>query len=291
MTLGDLTGFETPGRGRGLLDVFTHGYLLRLLIRKGTATRYRNSVLGWTWSYMKPAAQFFIYYFVMGVVLQFHRDVENFAVFLFSGVVAINLFNEAFGNATSSIVDNRALVRKIYLPRELFPIASITIALIHFLPQVAILLFACILLGWLPSLLSIGAFLLGLVIILMMSLGLGLFFSAINVRFRDASNFVEIIRMLSTWASPVLYTIGMVQAALPEWAFRIYMLNPLTTSVELFHFAFWAPTTSDAATATATTLAPTIGTDIFTSLGISLALIIVGQLVFRRFERSFAQDL
>ena len=126
MTSGDLTGFVTPGRGRGILDVLGHGYLLRLLIRKGTATRYRNSVLGWTWSYVKPAAQFFIYYFVMGVVLQFHRDVENFAVYLFAGVVAINLFNEAFvinlfneafGNATSSIFDNRALVRMIYLPR------------------------------------------------------------------------------------------------------------------------------------------------------------------------------
>ncbi|KQM84141.1 ABC transporter permease [Agromyces sp. Leaf222] len=289
MTSVDLTGFQTPGRGRGILDVFNHGYLLRLLIRKGTATRYRNSVLGWTWSYVKPAAQFFIYYFVMGVVLQFHRDVENFAVYLFAGVVAINLFNEAFGNATHSIVDNRALVRKIYLPRELFPISTIIIAVIHFLPQVAILLLACILLGWTPTFLSIGAFLLGLIIILMVSLGLGLLFGALNVRYRDAQNFVEIIRMLSTWASPVLYTIAMVEKALPDWAFRIYMLNPLTTSVELFHYAFWAPTTS--ASDLSATLAPSIGTDILTSLGIGIAVIVIGQIVFRRFERSFAQDL
>ncbi|MFE6963801.1 ABC transporter permease [Agromyces sp. NPDC057679] len=289
MTSGDLTGFETPGRGRGILDVFTHSYLLRLLIRKGTATRYRNSVLGWTWSYVKPAAQFFIYYFVMGVVLQFHRDVENFAVYLFAGVVAINLFNEGFGNATSSIVDNRALVRKIYLPRELFPIASIVVALIHFLPQVAILLLACILLGWTPTLISLGAFLLGLFIILLTSLGLGLLFGALNVRFRDAQNIVEILRMLSTWASPVLYTITMVEAALPEWALRIYMLNPLTTAVELFHLAFWAPTTSTPSVEDV--LVPTIGTDILTTLGICIITIVIGQLVFRRFERSFAQDL
>lgn len=289
MTSVDLTGFQTPGRGRGILDVLSHGYLLRLLIRKGTATRYRNSVLGWTWSYVKPAAQFFIYYFVMGVVLQFHRDIENFAVYLFAGVVAINLFNEGFGNATTSIVDNRALVRKIYLPRELFPIASIIIALVHFLPQAAILVVACIVLGWTPTFLSLGAFVLALVIVLLMSLGMGLFFGALNVRFRDAQNFVEIIRMLSTWASPVLYSVAMVQSALPEWALRIYLLNPLTTSVELFHFAFWAPTTSTPSGPE--TLQPTIGTDILMSLGICLVTIVVGQLVFRRFERSFAQDL
>lgn len=289
MSTVDLTGFQVPGRGRGIFDVFTRRYLLRLLVRKGTSTRYRNSVLGWTWSYVKPAAQFFIYYFVMGLVLQFHRDVENFAVYLFAGVVAINLFNEGFGNATHSIVDNRALVRKIYLPRELFPIAAIIVALIHFLPQVAILLLACILLGWLPSFIAVGAFLLGLAIILLFSLGLGLLFGALNVRFRDAQNFVEIIRMLSTWASPVLYTLAMVQAALPEWAFRIYMLNPLTTAVELFHLAFWSPTTT--ADDPADVLAPTIMGDITVSLIICVVTVIVGQIVFRRLERSFAQDL
>ncbi|MFF2370055.1 ABC transporter permease [Agromyces sp. NPDC058110] len=289
MTSVDLSGFQAPGRGKGIVDVFRRRYLLQLLIRKGTSTRYRNSVLGWGWSYVKPAAQFFIYYFVMGVVLQFHRDVENFAIYLFAGVVAINLFNEAFNNATHSIVDNRALVRKIYLPREMFPVASIIVALIHFLPQVVILLIACLFLGWTPTFAAVGAFLLGLLIILMVSLGLGLLFGALNVRYRDAQNFVEIIRMMSTWASPVLYTVAMVQTALPKWAFDLYMLNPLTTAVELFHFAFWSPTTS--ADDPAAVLAPSIGTDIFLSLGISIVFVVIGQLVFRRFERSFAQDL
>merc|ERR1711939_146318 len=114
----DLTDFEVPGRGRGILDVFKRGYLLRLLVRKGTATRYRNSVLGWVWSYVKPAAQFLIYYFVMGIILNLHGSIQNFAIYLFSGVVIVNLFNEAFGNATSAIVDNGSLVKKIYLPRE-----------------------------------------------------------------------------------------------------------------------------------------------------------------------------
>ena len=120
--------YQSPGRGRGVLDVFRRRYLLNLLVRKATATRYRNSVLGWTWSYVKPAAQFAVYYFVMGIILNIHRDVDNFAIYLFSGIVIINLFNEGFGNATNSIVDNGALVRKIYLPRELFPVAAIIVA-------------------------------------------------------------------------------------------------------------------------------------------------------------------
>lgn len=286
MTDLDLTGFQTPGRGRGILDVFRWHYLLRLLVRKGISTRYRNSVLGWTWSYVKPAAQFLVYYLVMGIILQIHRNVENFPVYLFAGVVVVNLFNEAFGNATNSIVDNRALVKKIYLPRELFPISAIIVAFVHFLPQVAILLFVCILIGWVPTFAALGAFLLALAITMLVALGVGLFFGAINVRFRDAASFVEIIRMLSTWSAPVLYTWTMVAAALPGWALELYFLNPLAPAVELFHLAFWEPTISGSAE-----LPPDFIRYVLQSIVVALTLVVIGQVVFRRFERRFAQDL
>ncbi|KQX06371.1 MULTISPECIES: ABC transporter permease [unclassified Leifsonia] len=286
MTTEDLTGFQTPGRGRGILDIFRWHYLLRLLIRKGTSTRYRNSVLGWTWSYVKPAAQFLVYYFVMGVIFQFHKDIPNFPIYLFSGIVVINLFNEAFGNATHAIVDNRSLVKKIYLPRELFPIASIAGAVLHFVPQVLILFAVCLLVGWAPSFAAVGAFLLGIVLILALSLGLGLFFGAFNVRYRDAQNFVEIIRMLSTWTAPVLYGWAMVQSALPGWAFNIYMLNPISVAVEYFHFAFWDQTVAHGAGFPPHIFEYTIGASVF-----ALATIVVGQFTFKRLERSFAQDL
>ncbi len=255
-------------------------------MRKGTATRYRNSVLGWTWSYVKPGAQFLIYYFVMGIILGIHRDVQNFAVYLFAGVVIVNLFNEAFGNATNAIVDNGSLVKKIYLPRELFPVAAIIVASVHFLPQIVILLAVCILLGWLPTLTAVGAFLLGTVLVLLFSLGLGLFFSGLNVRFRDAQNFVELIRMFSTWTSPVLYTWSLVANELPAWAFHVYMSNPLTVSVELFHLAFWEPTTT-----ANPGLPPHFGIYLGSAVIVTVLFLIIGQLNFRRFERTFAQDL
>lgn len=275
-----------------MLDVFRRTYLLRLLVRKGTATRYRNSVLGWIWSYVKPAAQFVIYYFVMGIIMNQNRGIDNFPIYLFAGVVAVNLFNEAFGNATTAIVDNRALVKKIYLPRELFPIAAIVVAFVHFLPQVAILIMVCLLVGWQPTLIGLAGVFLGLAIILLFSLGLGLFFGAMNVRFRDAQNFVELIRMFSTWTSPVLYPWMLVQHALAnhEWMFTLYSWNPLTVAVELFHQGFWAPTTGDAASA-AESIMPGFGTAVLAALVICVAMLVIGQMTFRRFERSFAQDL
>ncbi|SCY41278.1 ABC-2 type transport system permease protein [Microbacterium sp. LKL04] len=282
----DLSDYDVPGRGRGILDVIRWRYLLSLLIQKGTATRYRNSVLGWTWSYVKPAAQFAVYYFVMGIILGLHQNVPNFAIYLFSGVVMVNLFNEAFTNATDSIVANGSLVRKIYLPRELFPLAATIGAMIHFLPQAAVLVLICLIVGWTPSLLAIGAGLLGILLVVVWSFGLGLLFAGVNVRFRDAHNFVEIIRTFSTWTSPVLYTWVYVQTAMPSSLFHIFMSNPLTVAVELFHVGFW-----DATVDNGHGLPPHFPVYVLASLIASLVVLIAGQLTFRRFERSFAQDL
>ncbi|MBY0687182.1 ABC transporter permease [Microbacterium marinilacus] len=288
VTTVDLSDFDVPGRGRGIVDVFQWRYLLRLLIRKGTATRYRNSALGWTWSYVKPLIQFLVYWLIMGFIFGMDRGLENYPVYLFSGFIAVNFFNEAFGNATTAIVDNRALVKKIYLPRELFPIAAVWVAFVHFLPQVAILLVVCLLSGWLPSFAALGAALLGMLILGAASLGLGLFFAGLNVRFRDAQNFVEILRMLATWASPVLYTWTLVQDRLPEWFLYVYMVNPITIAVEYFHYAFWQPTVPGESFHG---FPPHFEYYTGGAIVVCIAFLVAGQLVFRRFERTFAQDL
>ncbi|WP_166997905.1 ABC transporter permease [Paramicrobacterium fandaimingii] len=282
----DLSEYRTPGRGRGILDIFTKRYLLKVLVKKDVSTRYRNSVLGWLWSYAKPLAQFMVYFLVIGIILKMDKGVDNFPVYLFSGLVVVNLFNEAFGNATRSIVGNKSLVRKIYLPRELFPVSTVIVAFIHFLPQVVILILAALMYGWVPSVTGIFAALVGMLLITLFSTGLGLLFGALNVAYRDAQNFVEIIRTFSTWSAPVLYSWDMLAHRAPEWVFHAYMSNPLTASVELFHYAFWFKT-SDGTLATP----PHLVMYVAVAFVIAIASIFIGQLVFRRFERNFAQDL
>jgi ABC-2 type transport system permease protein len=227
-----------------------------------------------------------VFFVVMGLFLGLNRGVDNFAVYLFSGIVVINFFNEGFGNATRSILENGALVQKIYLPRELFPIAAIIVAFVHFVPQAVILLIACLFLGWTPSVSGVLAIALGLVIIAALSLGLGMLFGAVNVSFRDAQNVVELIQMLSTWAAPVLYTWQFVRDAVPRWLFDLYMANPLTAAVELFHAGMWFPT-SDGKIPHPEHL----WTNAFIALGICVVFLVIGQMVFRRFERRFAQEL
>lgn len=282
----DLSDFAIPGKGNGLSDVFRWRFLLKLLIRKETATRYRNSVLGWVWSYVRPAAQFIIFYVVLGLFLQMNRGVDNFALYLFSGIIVINLFNEGFSNGTRTLVDNAHLVRKIYLPRELFPVAAVIVSFVHFLPQLGILLAVCLFFGWVPTPLVIAAILLGSLTVVTFTLGLGMFFGSLNVPFRDAQNFVELILLFATWVSPVLYSWQMVARVAPEWLMQIYLVNPLTSAVQLFHYGFWAPVTNDPQA-----FAPEFWVHAGVALLLSVLTLFVGQAVFRKLEPKFAQDL
>jgi len=280
-------GFVEPGRGAGLLDVLRRRYLVRLLVRKELRIRYQASILGLFWSYLKPAVQFVVFYFAIGVFLGLSRNIEDFAVYLFSGIVAINYFSEAFGNATRSIVGNGALVKKIYLPRELFPVSSLWVAMVHLFPQVLVLMGGALVAGWRPSIVQLGAGLLGFLIVTVFSLGLGLLFGAINVVFRDAENFVDLILMVATWISPVLYAWTMVTEAIgtgPLW--WLYQANPLTAAVELFHYCFWFPATDETAA-----VLPNLGWIGLGALGLSALVLVLGQATFRHLDGQFAQEL
>lgn len=275
----------TPGASKGLWSVVTtHRYLLRRIVRKEMLVRYRGSILGWVWSYMKPTVQFLVFWLALGVGLGRNGAVTAYPIYLLSGIILLNFFTEAFGNATKSLPDNANLVQKIYLPRELFPVSSVLIALINFLPQVVVLVVVCLIFGWHPSLLSIVAIVCGVGIIGILATGLGLFFGAINVSFRDAQNFVDLILLVAMWGSPVLYNQS-VFAQGPHWIEVVYNLNPVTPAVELMHQGFWGAVVSDQS--------QVIGFTWYTLIAFlsSVVILVVGQLVFRRLEGRFAQDL
>lgn len=276
-----------PGFGAGLADVFRSRFLLKLLVSKELKVRYRGSVLGLMWSYVKPGIQFVVFYVALGLFLGLERGLSNYAIYLFSGIVLINFFSEALGNAARSIVNNGGLIKKIYMPRELFPVASVWVSAVHFVPQVIVLLIACFVAGWQPDLLQLTVALAGFLIVAMMAIGLGLLFGSANVYFRDSENFVDMLLMLATWASPVMYSWTMVRNQLGEGWFTLYQMNPLTIGVEAFHYAFWLPTTSEGASAPPDLVMLWIPVGLVTSI----AVLLLGQLTFRRLEGRFAQEL
>ena len=278
-----------PGQSLGFRAVLNNRFLLRLLVDKEIQVRYRGSALGLLWSYIKPAVQFGVFYLAMGVFLQLNRNMQNYAIYLFSGMALVNFFTETFGNAARSIVGNGHLIKKIFLPRELFPVSSLFVAMVHFFPQVVVLLVACLFSGWHPSLSQIVGILAGTVLVGLFGLGLGLVFATADVFFRDAENIVDLINMVATWLSPVLYTWHMVAAIAPAWLFSVYMANPITIGVELFHFGFWLPTTDGASAWVPPPHLLSLWTPV--ALTVAVGFLLLGDLLFKRFEGRFAQEL
>jgi ABC-2 type transport system permease protein len=282
-----------PGVSGGIRDIRQSGFLLKLLVRKELKIRYRGSALGLLWSYVKPGVQFIVFYVALGVFLGLERSprnpdgLANYAVYLFSGIVLINFFSEALGNAARSIVNNGNLIKKIYLPRELFPVASVWVSAVHFFPQLVVLVAACLFAGWRPDALQLLTALCGFVVVALLATGLGLLFGAVNVYFRDSENIVDMLLMVATWASPVMYAWTMVHDKLGSVGYAVYQANPITIGVELFHYAFWFPTTDGSSA---------IPPNLFVlwlpvGLAVSLAVLVLGQFTFRRLEGRFAQEL
>ena len=132
--MASATVVRAPSPGTGLPAVFRQRYLLKLLVDKELQIRYRGTVLGLLWSYVKPGIQFVVFYVALGIFLGLERGMQNYAVYLFSGIILINFFSEAFGNAARSVVANASLIKKIYLPRQMFPVSSVWVAAVHLLP-------------------------------------------------------------------------------------------------------------------------------------------------------------
>ncbi len=92
-------------------------------MQKEIQARYQGSLLGLLWSYVQPLVRFCMYFFVIGLVLGLHKTVPNFAIHMFAALIGVHFFTETFSSGTRSIVRNKAIVRKMAMPREMFPVA------------------------------------------------------------------------------------------------------------------------------------------------------------------------
>jgi ABC-2 type transport system permease protein len=279
-----------PSANSGLLEVLRRRYVLKLLVRKEIQARYSGSFLGLFWSYVQPAVRFAMYFFVIGIVLNLHRDVELFGIHMFAGIVFVHYFTETFSAGTRSIVQNKAILRKMAMPREMFPVASMLVSAFHVLPQLVILTVACLAVGWTPDLAGLGAGLLGFAIVAVLGTALALIFSAANVFFRDFGNIVSTLTIFVTWSVPMIYPYSRVAERFGAIA-EYYLLNPVAEAVLLAQRCFWTGATSDPEATVRADLPDNLFAWGFAHLAASLALLAVAQLIFTRLENKFAERL
>lgn len=236
----------SPASTTGLFEVFRLRYLLKLLVRREISSRYQKSLLGLGWSYVQPAVRFAMFYFVLGEIVGLNRRVENFGLHLFAGFVIVHFFTETFNAGTRSIMSNKALVRKMALPREMFPVASMLVSLYHTVPGLFVLLAVCFATGWSSDWLGFLAMLLAFGIVILLGTALAVLFSALNVFFQDFGKLVMTLTQFITFSVPMIYPYTFIPRRFGTGIIEdIYMLNPMAESVLLMQRFFWAPTTDE----------------------------------------------
>lgn len=281
---GPVSGF-IGGTADSVRGVWRYRELLDLLVKRELKSRYKDSALGFLWSLIRPLTQLLIYYIAIGQFLGAARSIPDFAIYIFTGLTAWGLFSEIVATGTGSIVANGGLVKKIYLPREVFPLSVIGSAFFNFMIQLVILLAAALIASEPPSLLGWGYVLLGTVLLLVYATASAFLLSAINVYLRDVQYLVEVVLMVGFWLSPIVYAWSFVHDALHSQLLNeLYLANPVTLAVLAFQRGIWV--------AGADMPQPTdLGLRIVIAIAIGLPLLWICQRVFARLQNNFAQEL
>ena len=273
------------GTLQSMKDIWAHRELLDQLIRREVKARYKDSTLGFFWSLAKPLAMLLVYYVAIGKFLGAQRSIPDFAIFIFAGLTAWQLFSDIVIIGTGSIVANAGLIKKVYVPREVFPLSVIGSALFNFVIQLGILIAATVALGRFPTGGRWIYFVLALAVLIPFATALALFLSAVNVYLRDVQYLVEIALMILFWASPIVYSWKLVQNALAgSWLEQLYLANPMTLVALGFQKAFWVSGDGQP-------VPEHLGRSLILAFGVSIVLLWFSQRVFARLQSNFAQEL
>lgn len=212
-------------------------FLLRELVRRDFQGRYAGSVLGFVWSFVQPLFLLGLYYFVFATVLKiplYGERTENFALFLFAGLLPWMAFQEGVSRGTTAVTDNAVLVKKLTFPSEILVLAVALAALLHEGIAAVVFLVAVALLGQLDPV-SLPWLAVALPLQMALTLGLGFLLASLNVLFRDISQILGMMLMAWFFLTPIVYPMTLV----PEWLQPWIAANPITVLVSLYRLAFF----------------------------------------------------
>jgi len=286
--VGQSTHFVT-GTWTSLKDIWGSRELTALLVRRELKARYKDSSLGIVWSLVRPLAQLLIYYFAIGEILGVARSIPSFAIFVFVGLTTWGLFVEIVQGGTTSITGNSGLIKKIYLPREIFPLASVGGALFNFGVQLIILVLATAVAGQIPLNFDLLYAPLALAVLIFFAAGLGILLAGLNVYLRDVQHLVEVAVMVLFWASPIVYSFSFVHEKLQgNWLEQVYLANPITVAILGMQRAFWVAGSTES---TSMNWPDDLAIRLWIALAISIVILWLGQRIFSRIQGNFAQEL
>jgi len=251
-------------------EIWAYRELLYFLIWREVKVRYKQTALGAAWAILQPVTTMIVFTIFFGRLAGIPSDGVPYPVFAFCALLPWQLFAFALSESSNSVVANQRLITKVYFPRLIVPIAAVAVGLVDFAISLVVLALMLAYYGIHPGLAALTLPLWTLLAVVT-ALGMGLWLSALNVRYRDVRYTLPFVSQLWLFVTPVAYPASIV----PEMWRPLYALNPMVGVVEGFR---WALVSGNGAPGAAVGVSTMVVATIFVS----------GLFYFRRVERTFA---
>ena len=212
------------GKNNPLVSISTlytrYAFLIKQLVSRDFKTKYKRSVLGMAWSFLNPLLTMSVQYIVFSTL--FKSDIPNYPVYLLSGIVFMNFFNEAVSMGMTSITGNASLIKKVYMPKYIYPVSRILSSLVNF--ALAILpLFLVMLFTGTPFRSSLLLLVFDILCLLGFVMGMGLLLTTAMTFFQDTQFLWGVVSLMWMYLTPVFYP----ESIIPAKLLTLYHMNPM----------------------------------------------------------------
>ena len=252
-----------------LKELWAHRELVYFLVWRDLKVRYKQTILGASWVILQPVLMTLVFAVFLGSIARIPSNGVPYILFLYSGLLPWIYFSNALSSSSYSLIASAHMITKVYFPRSIVPLAALLVRLSDFLIASAILVVLMIYYGQPLTWTMLLAPLL-IVHLTLLAFALSLWFSALNVKYRDVGSVLPVVLQMWMFASPIIYPGNLVAT---NWRW-VYALNPLTGIVGAFRSALFGHELD------------TQG--LLISIVITLGLLIYSSFAFRRMEDDFA---
>lgn len=255
-----------------LKELYAYREMIASLVRKDLRGRYKGSVLGFLWTFINPLCQLLIYTIVFSVILK--SGIDKFYLFLFVALVPWIFFSSSITGGAISVITQQDMVKKIYFPRQVLPIAYVTSCFVNMLFCFIIIFLVLIISGVGVNFKALFYLPLIMIVEYILVLGIALLTSAFTVYFRDLEHILGLITMAWMYLTPIMYSVDMV----PKEFITIFNLNPMTPIIIAYRDILYYKQIPHMTTLLQATV-------------IGICILIIGNIVFEKLQKGFVEEL
>lgn len=272
-----LTYEITPPKGLirfNLKEIWQYRDLLYILIMRNIKVRYKQTIVGFAGAIISPFFSMVIFTVIFGKLAKIPSDNIPYAIFVYSGLLYWTYFSTAISGASASFVSDASIIQKVYFPRLILPLSTSITPMIDFGIAFVILCLLIVYYHFTPALLGFLLIPVLLLITFCTATGIGLIAASLNVKYRDVSSALSFFVQILLYATPIIYPVSIIPQ---QWQWLIY-INPIAGVV----------------TSARNSMLRTASVDwkiLLLSLGVSLVLLFIGIIYFRKTEKYFADIL